>query len=130
MRNPVKIVKVQIINVQDCRSRNLKIGETLFQDLKNASHPHEYRCIWLKQKRKFVFIDNRFFFFPFVYLFLWGGGGGGGGRLFIIILLRRGAYSRGGAKSRNYGKQNTWGIGKGWSSSYPVIRVKRRLLYI
>ena len=49
----------------------------------------------------FVFIDNRFLFFHF---FGWEGGRGGGlieggalirgGRLFIIIILRRGAYSR------------------------------------
>ena len=41
----------------------------------------------LKQKRKFVFIDNRFFFFLFSFIiFFFGGGGGalnrGEGRLF------------------------------------------------
>ena len=57
----------------------------------------------------FVFIDNRFYFFIFIlliFLFFWVGGAGAlirGGRLFIIIILRRGAYSRWGAKSRNYG---------------------------
>ena len=61
----------------------------------------------LKQKRKFAFIDNRFFSFFFFLLFIFSLGEGGGrliegrgaysrwGRLFTKFFLMGGAYSRG-----------------------------------
>ena len=66
------------------RSRNLKISDTLFQDLKNASS----LCTHININ---VLIEGR--------------GAYSRGRLFIIVLLRGGGGGGGGcAKSRNYGK--------------------------